>query len=476
MKDSTERAATPVLLQALWEIVSAHAGAFRQQRTFVRMVTLLLGELFAFARHTVTQGLLALGLTDADWTAWYRLFSRPRFAEEELARRLFRETLVHQPREQVYVVGMDATQVPRSSRKMPGTSWLKAPRTPPFLPGIHRAQRFVEGSWLTPRQEGYSWAIPLRCLPAFPAKAVAAEAPACREWEAGRSFLSWMRGELDAAGREEEWLLSLGDGSYDCLALWRGLPPRTTLAARCARNRCLRALPEPQQGRGRRRKYGAPVPHPAEWLQEREGWSEAPVEVRGRTLHLRYRLEGPYLRERAAEQPLFLLVVRGETWYAGREVRQRKQRKPAFYLISATKRGEEWQLPLPVEEVLAWLWQRWELEVAHREMKSGLGVGEMQCWNRRAATVAVQWSVWMYAVLVLAGYRAWGLFGGPQAPGRWWGGARRWSLNTLWRGYRAALWGTGEFRAVWTASGDNWPQKESYLTGLWNAVRGAARA
>jgi hypothetical protein len=160
----------------------------------------------------------------------------------------------------------------------------------------------------------------------------------------------------------------------------------------------------------------------------------------------------------------------------GKRKPRRKYRPPAFYLISATKQGEEWGLALPVEELMAWIWQRWELGVAHREMKSGMGVGEMQYWNRRSAVVSMQWNIWAYAVLLLAGYRAWGLFGGPRASARWWGGARRWSLNTLWRGYRTALWGTREFRAVWTTSGDNWPKKERYLAGLWNAVAGAARA
>jgi hypothetical protein len=114
-------------------------------------------------------------------------------------------------------------------------------------------------------------------------------------------------------------------------------------------------------------------------------------------------------------------------------------------LISAVRVGDNWQLPWPLETILGWLWQRWELEVAHREMKSGLGVGEKQCWNKRSAVVSVQWSVWVYAVLVLAGYRTWGLCGGPPTPAPWWPGAKRWSFNTLWRSYRAALWGPLNF-------------------------------
>jgi hypothetical protein len=46
-------------------------------------------------------------------------------------------------------------------------------------------------------------------------------------------------------------------------------------------------------------------------------------------------------------------------------------------------------------------------------MKSGLGVGEKQCWNHRSAVLSVQWSTWVYAILLLAAYHTWGLCGGP---------------------------------------------------------------
>jgi hypothetical protein len=108
-------------------------------------------------------------------------------------------------------------------------------------------------------------------------------------------------------------------------------------------------------------------------------------------------------------------------------------------------------------------------------MKSGLGVGEKQCWNSRSAVVAVQWSVWVYAILVLAGYRTWGLCGGPPTPAPWWPGAKRWSFNTLWRSYRAALWGSAEFRPLWLGTGDNWWKKETWLAGLANSVAASVR-
>ena len=475
VQDSTDGKAVPALMTALLGLLAAHRPAFRQERPYQRAVALVFGEVFAFARHTVTQCLLTLGLAEADWTAWYRLFSRPRFDEGLLAKLLLRQTLPHSPAPEPYVTGIDTTQTPRTSHKLPGSSWLRAPRTPVFMKGIHRAQRFLHGAWLPPIEAGYSRAIPLRFLPAFPAKARPAEVPPCKEWEAGLSFMQWVRQELDAAGRAAQRLLVLADGAYDTLGLWRGLPERTILVVRTAKNRRLRELPGAYSGRGRRRQYGEEAPRPQEWLTERKGFQKTNVDVRGRTIQMRYRVLGPYVRERAAERPLFLIVVGGATWKAGKKEPRRAKREPAFYLVNAVQKAGRWVLPLSAPLILAWIWQRWELEVAHREMKSGLGVGQKQCWNRRSAVVSVQWSVWVYAILVLAGYQAWGLFGGPRRPERWWPGAKRWSFNTLWRGYRAALWGTQEFRAVWTPTGDDWPKKEAWIVGLSNAAAAAAR-
>jgi hypothetical protein len=476
MKDSTYSTETPRLLEALLELIEAHRPAFRQERTYRRSMGLVIGELFSFARHTVTQGLLALGLTDGDWSAWYRLFSRGRFEEEQLANCLLAETLAHVTVEEAYVIATDGVQIPRSSRKMPGTSWLKAPRTPVFRVGIHRAQRFLHGAWLTPLAEGFSRAIPLRFLPAFTEKAVPSLASPCREWQAGLQLVDWVRRQLDQLGRASQEILLVADGSYDVLDFWRGLPERTVAAIRCAKNRVLYKLPGPYAGFGRPASYGERAPTPGEWPSQRKGWSQTVLMVRGRQQKMRYRLLGPYLREGNPDRPLFLLVVGGQTWWADKAHTRRKVRKPAFYLISARQTAEgRWQLPLPLEIILAYLWQRWEVEVAHREMKSGFGVGQKQCWNPRSAIVSVQWSVWVYAVLLLAGYRTWGLLDGPPTPARWWPGAKRWSLTTLWRGYRSALWGSSDFRAIWTGSGDNWFKKEAWLTGLHNAVHAAAR-
>lgn len=471
VKNSTQ----PVLLQKLFELLERHRCAFGQERVYWRAVGMVMGELFNFGRHTVTQSLMALGVTDGDWSGWYRLFSRGRYEEQSVSKVFFEETVEHVPASEPYVMGVDGVQIPRSSLKMAGTSWLKAPRTPVFKVGIHRAQRYVHAAWLTPMEEGYSRAIPIRFLPAFPPKAKPAATPPQREWEAGATCVQWTRSELDRVGREQQLLFCLADGSYDTLNFWSALPERTVLGVRTARNRRLYYLPEQHTGPGRPASYGSLAPHPCDWLHKGLVWQKRQIPVRGKSILMKFQVLGPFVREGLSEVPMFLFVVKGMHRKVGKKKPHWKHRKPSFYLVSAVQIDGKWQLPLPVEIILAWLWQRWELEVAHREMKSGFGVGEKQCWNPRSTISSVQWSVWVYALLLLSAYRSWGLLNAPAMPTRWWPGARRWSFNTLWRQYRSALWGSHQFQALWTRTPDNWLKKEAFLIGLSNSIAASTR-
>jgi hypothetical protein len=467
------QAELPELLQRFWELLEASRPAFRQERTYQRAVAMVFGELFCFGRHTVTQVLRTLGETEKDWTPWYRLIGCDRFAEEEVGRGLLRETVLHVPEEAPYVSTADGVQMPRSGRKIAGSGWWLAPNTAPFQKGLHRAQRFVEITWLTPLEEGYSRAIPLRWLPAPTERSVASADQACKEWEAGLRLAAWVRKELDGVGREKQRLLVLGDGSYDVQGIWREKPERTDLMIRCAKNRNLHALPCKQEGgRGRRRLYGDKQRKPPEYLAEKSGWETVRLTIRGHERKLTYRQEGPFLVEGAPDQPLFLLVVRGETYWSGG---RRKYRKPAYYLVSAIEERGRWRLPWPAETLLLWSWQRWECEVAHREMKSALGVGEKQCWGPSSAHSAVQWGVWVYALCVLAAYRTWGLLRGPTRVGAWYPRAHRWSFTSLWQAFRAELWQMSEFRPLYTPLLSKWLKNETWHTALGNAVADAGR-
>lgn len=459
------------LIRALCALLPQFSGACKQRRVYVRMVVLLLTKLAVVGRQTVAQMVLTLG-QGIEWSAMYRLFSRRRVDVDVLTAVLLRETLVHAPAAQPYVVGVDATHIVRSSKRMPLSGWMRAPQTAPFMRGIQPGQRFEHCAFLTPIEAGYSRAIPLRFVPAPPPSAVADARQVVTEWQAAVQLVGWVRQTLDQAGRCQQPLLVLGDGAYNTLEFWKRLPAHTWGLTRTAKNSCLYALPPLAAGRGRPRKYGERAPTPQEQLHLAGGWQRCTVEVRGRTLPLRYRVEGPFLRKGAPDRPLFLLVVGGATYQVGKRRPHTKERPPAYYLVSAVADGKGgWQLPLPAETLLAWAWQRWEVEVAHREMKSGLGVGEMQCWSQHAAATSIQWCAWVYALLILVAYRTWGLTGGPLPPGKWQlRRHRRWSLNTVWRTYRTELWSHADFASVALRSAADWPKIHNWTHTLLNAT------
>ena len=469
MNDTLETPITPVLLTELLPLLEGARDCFGQERVFRRAVALSFAEFFTLGRHTITQLLRTLGAVEQDWTAAYRLFSAGRFDEALAGLYLFKQTLLQVPETEPYLLTGDAVHIYRSGTEVAGSSWVRAPNTAPFRRGLQRGQRFVEIAWLTPNEASYRRAVPLRWLPAVTEKAVPSDATPCKEWEAGLQGVQWVRESLDAAGRSRQPLVAIFDGSYDTQGIWRDVPEHTTLVVRCAKNRALYYLPESKAtpGPGAPRKYGERTPLPREFIHKRKQLQTLELEIRGRLRHLKYCVVGPVLVEGAPDRPLFLIVVAGQTWGSGK---RRHYRKPAYLLVNARWQDDEWVLPYPVKQLLEWAWQRWECEVAHRELKSTLQIGSKQCWGPRSAFAAVQWGVWLYGLCVLAAYRAWGLTRGPRRQGKWYPHARRWSCASMWNELRAELWAVGEFSPLCMPTLDKWLKKETWLTGLGNAL------
>lgn len=425
---------TPELLKNLLQLLTEQRGITGQQRVYDRLELLVMAEVFTFGRHTITQLVMSLGLTEQDWSAWYRLFSEERFNYAAASAGLFKESLRHVSADELYVVAGDATQTPRSSRQLEGAGWLRNLRTPPFMVGIHAAQRWFNGSWLVPEENSYSRAIPLRWMPAFTEKSQPQTIAPRKEWEASVQFLTWLQQQFVAHERPEQAILFVGDGRYDQLKLWQHLPTGVTMLARSAKNRVLYHLPDATMHGNR--KYGKRAATPQQIWQINRRWRPIDLEVRGRIRHLQVCVRGVFVRKGAPDTPLFLMVVRGKK--RKNKYGRYYRRQPLPFLVNAVQdEAGNWTLPLALETLLFWAWQRWEVEVAHRELKTTFGLGHKQGFNPKAAVLSVQWSAWVYSLLLLAGYRTFGLARAPDVPTRWWRGAGRWSFASLLRAFRA---------------------------------------
>jgi hypothetical protein len=124
------------------------------------------------------------------------------------------------------------------------------------MPGIHAAQRWFNGSWFMPPEEGYSRVVPIRWLPAFTGKSNPVAHTPQKEWEAAVLFLTWIREQLTHHDRTDQQVLMVADGGYDTLNLWKNLPDEVMLLARSAKNRM------PPANAHDNRKYGERVATP----------------------------------------------------------------------------------------------------------------------------------------------------------------------------------------------------------------------
>jgi hypothetical protein len=96
------------------------------------------------------------------------------------------------------------------------------------------------------------------------------------------------------------------------------------------------------------------------------------------------------------------------------EAFQASRAPQAFWVHAVPDGGGGWRLPLALEGLLGLLRQRGEIEVSFGWLKSGFGLGEQQGWGLVSGERSVLWSGWVYGVVLLSGYRAWGWRGGAR--------------------------------------------------------------
>lgn len=101
----------------------------------------------------------------------------------------------------------------------------------------------------------------------------------------------------------------------------------------------------------------------------------------------------------AGQRPLRLLVV-APTPYSTRRSGKRYYRLPAYLLTT--------DLESEARPVLQIYFDRWQIEVNHREEKDTLGVGQAQLWNADAVPKQPVLAVAAYSALLLAGLLAFG--------------------------------------------------------------------
>ena len=399
------------LLAALVEIVADWRSVFPQQRTWKRGARQALGSLVCLGRRCLSRIIWTNGGQNRSWSAEYFLHSRCRWEQQELFQPILRRALDYCPGRLVGVA-VDDTRLPKTGRCIPQAFYQRDPRSPPFHVNLILGLRFLQASLLVPLHRlahVSTRALPIRFEEVSrvkkPSRKASTEArqqykEAVKQHNLSQSFVQMMgrlRQALDAAGGQEKILMLAGDGSFCNRTCFRAYQDRTQLIARARKDAvlCFRAA------EGSRRFYDTQKFTPEQVRQDdAQPWKETKVFYGGKRRKVRYKeVAVVYWQGGAGRRPLRLLVV-APTPYRKRQSSRLYYRQPAFLLST--------DLKSPAKQLLQIYFDRWQIEVNHRDEKDTLGVGQAQLWNVNAVPKQPALAVAAYSAILLASLIAFG--------------------------------------------------------------------
>ena len=346
-----------------------------------------------------------------DWSAAYRLFEQQRFDREALFAPVRRAVLERLQPHEPLVAMMDDTLIRKRGRKVYGTGWRRDPLGPPFATNFVWGQRFLQISAALPAAPtGPSQArgVPIDLIhaPSAPRPRKTASAEAWKEYRRqqqtmkvstlGAQRLAALRCHLDeeTSGRGRPLIMSV-DGGFTNRAVFRCLPPDTTLIGRIRKDARLFSTVVPTPCRGRPRWFGAPLPTPEQIRQDDSiCWSRIEAFAAGKLHSFEIKTVAPVRWSGTGARDVRLVVI-APLAYRPRKGSRLLYRDPAYLLCTDPE--------LPLSQLLqAYLW-RWEVELNFRDEKTVLGVGEAQVRTPAAVESVPALIVAAYAFLLLAG-------------------------------------------------------------------------
>jgi hypothetical protein len=200
-----------------------------------------------------------------------------------------------------------------------------------------------------------------------------------------------LRRDLDAQGFGHKTLLAVGEGSFCNQTTFRHPFERTVLITRARKDLrlCL-----PCQGPGRA-VYGKETFTPQEVYKDaRHPWKEVRLFHGGRYRRVRYKEVGEVLWRHGGRQRRLRLLVLAPTAYRKTKAGRCYYREKAYLLCDDNE--------LAAKALLQAYFDRWEIEVNHRDEKSILGVGQAQVWAELSVPRVPALMVASYSLLLLS--------------------------------------------------------------------------
>lgn len=399
------------LLDAFVSIVAPWRGVFPQQRTYRRAVRQSLGSLVCLGRRCLSRVIWTTGGAQRSWSGEYFLYSRCEWEPQRLFEPILERALPY-CRGRLVGVALDDTRLRKTGRSIPQAFFQRDPLSPPFHVNLMLGLRFLQASLLLPLHRGgavSARALPIRFEEVSPLKRPGKKATpemkrayqeAHKRLNLSRRFVEAgleLRGALDQAGGRSKTLVLTGDGSFCNRTCFSEIPERSVLLARARKDASL-CFPANDSSR---RVYAVEKFTPEQVRQdESRQWKTAKIFYGGKRRKLRYKQVAGVLWQGGARRRLLRLLVVAPTSYRKAKSKRLYYRQPAYLLTS--------DLDSSAKQLLQIYFDRWQIEVNHREEKDTLGVGQAQLWNAAAVPKQPALAVAAYSALLLASLLAFG--------------------------------------------------------------------
>ena len=401
-----------MLLEAFLQILSGWTSVFAQQRTAKRAIRQALASLICLGRRTLTRIIWTTGRENQSWGGEYFLHSRSPWSPQELFEPIARDGLAYCRGKFVGVVGDDTT-IKKTGKTIRQAFWSRDPMSPPFNVNLRLGIRFLQFAIVLPLHKTFEAAartIPIRFQevsavkrPRKGRKNYEQEMQQYRELKKTHNLcrravesVDQIRELLDVCGAAKKTMVFIGDGSFCNRTVFSYGTERTHLLVRVRKDaRLCKRSPSAK------RFYDKNTFTPQEISDDPSlPWQTTRIFYGGKTRLVRYKeLQNIYWQHGGRRKPLRLFVI-APTPYRVRKTGRLKYRETGF-LLTTLVQGHS-------KNLLQLYFDRWQIEVNHREEKDTLGLGQAQLHNFTAVPKQPALVVAAYSALLLASLKAFG--------------------------------------------------------------------
>lgn len=400
------------LLEAFLEIVGEWKELFPQIRTAKRAIRQALVSLICLGRRTLTRIIWASGNENKGWSAEYFVHSRSPWSPDELFVPIAKR-VVHFCRGQLLGVVVDDTSVKKTGKKIKQAFFSRDPMSPPFHPNLRLGIRFLHFAIVVPLHRTLKVAartIPIRFeevgVAKKPKKGTKEYLQKMKQYKElkkthnltlrAREALTKIREMIDVAGAAKKIIIIIADGAFCNRRIFSFAVERMHLLVRCRKD-----LKLSRRSSSSRKFYDDKTFSPLETMKDQSiPWQQVRIFFGGKNRIVQFKEVTNVLWQTGARRRFLRLLVLQSTKYRVRKSGKRERRDPSF-LLTTLLEGH-------TRNLLQLYFDRWQIEVNHRELKDTLHVGQAQLHNPIAVPKQPALVVAAYSALLLSSLIAYG--------------------------------------------------------------------